>query len=62
MPIMKKNHNKIKLTSDKTQTKQLNLYFIRRDMGPVFNATAQQVDKKAKTSEIQKYISNFENN
>ena len=46
MSIMKKNHNKIKLTSDKT--KQLNLYFIRTDMGPVFNATAQQVDKKSK--------------
>ena len=34
-----KNYNKIKLASDKAQKKQTNLHFIRKDMGPVLNAT-----------------------
>ena len=36
---IKRNHNKIKLASDKTRTKQFNLYFKRKDIGPVLNAT-----------------------
>ena len=34
-----KNHNKIKLASDKNETKQFNLYFIRQKRGPVLDAT-----------------------
>ena len=45
---IRKNHNKIKLASDKTHTKQSNLYFIKKDMGPGLNASGQQVDKKSK--------------
>ena len=37
--IQTKNHNKIKLASDKTWTKQIRLYFIKKDMRSVLNAT-----------------------
>ena len=36
------------LASDKTQTKQINLSFIRKNMGPVLNGAGKQVDKKEK--------------
>ena len=39
MSILKKNHNKIKLASDKNQTTEFNLYFNRKDMGLVHNTT-----------------------
>ena len=39
MSNLKKNYNKIKLASDKTQTQHLNIYFSRKDMGPVLKAT-----------------------
>ena len=45
MPIVTKN---IKTNSHeiKTKTKQLNLYFIRKDMGLVPNLTVPQVNKR----------------
>ena len=59
MSTFLKNHNKINLASDETLTKQNNLYFNRKDMGPVLNATGQQVDKQSKkvrSSEIRFYF------
>ena len=46
MSIIK--YNKMTLASDKTQTKQINLCFIRKNMGPVLNGAGKQVDKKEK--------------
>ena len=34
-----KNYNEVKKASDKTLTEQFNIYFIRKHMGPVLNAT-----------------------
>ena len=35
MSILKKNASKLKIASDKGKTKHNNLYFTRKDMGPV---------------------------
>ena len=62
MSIIKENHNKIKVASDRNQRKQFDLYFNRKVMGPVPKAIGQQVDKKAIRCEVQKFFSFFENN
>ena len=36
-PFFKKIMNKVKKASDKTKNKQINLYFTRKDMGPLYN-------------------------
>ena len=38
--------NKVKIASDKTEAKQNNLSFTRKDMGPVHSKAWQQLDKK----------------
>ena len=39
---IKKTNNEVKMASDTNQTKQNNLYFARKDMGPVHNKVRYQ--------------------
>ena len=48
MSIIKKNHNEIKLASAETQTKQFNLYFIRKDKGPLPTRLVNRLTKKSR--------------
>ena len=46
MSMIKIYQNKNKIAADKTKAKPFDLYFLRKEMGPVPIATGQQVDKK----------------
>ena len=46
-PFKKTKPNyEVKVASDKTEIRQNNLYFTRKDMGPVHNKTWKQLDSK----------------
>ena len=52
--LFKKHNNKVKIASDKTDTVQNNLYFTRKNMGPVRNKARLQLEKKKKNSKVNK--------
>ena len=52
MTILKKHLQTLKIASDKTETKQNNFYFNRKDMVPLYKKAQQPLDKKEQLKTI----------
>ena len=58
----RKLNNKVKIASDKTETKENFFYFTRKDMGPVHNKAGNNSTIKNKKSKFEKFAYFFNNN